>query len=309
MASTSTHVVGVLLPLPKEEQPFRFLDLPVEIRVVVYNAVDGYVVNHTVCLPPNSDKPFAKLTTVTRVVDLAILHTCKLIRSEARAIMHEKARRWALSTMPKMIFRTVAQRTPSNEHTAFALWNLLLTMPDVVDIILNKDHISFDLLWTMLSVINKACISFKSNGQTLQTARQYLDSRTPMLEATDLDNNPMTYTKVLEMCGCERAILDFIAQAARVLCSVSSSPYSPSTVYPRDGLRIVCGPTNAVSNIGGMSRQAMAGWFENYALVGATGREFRTYMDGLLYEDEQKLPDAMPYSGLTRAKWENGWME
>jgi hypothetical protein len=105
-------------------------------------------------------------------------------------------------------------------------------------------NIPFDLLWTILHVINEERISINSNGRPLETVRQHLVHQTPMVEARCLVENPMAYTQVLELCRCDHAIFNFIEQAARVLCNVKSKLYRPWNLQSREGLRLVFGPIN-----------------------------------------------------------------
>jgi hypothetical protein len=82
------------------EQPFRFLDLPIELRFCVYEFLSLEIKHHTFRFPLSGSN--VQLTAVKRSFPLAILGTCRTIRTEAEDIVG-RGRNLVLNAPPRII--------------------------------------------------------------------------------------------------------------------------------------------------------------------------------------------------------------
>jgi hypothetical protein len=90
----------------RSQAPFRFLDLPKEVRLVIYERLPRCFRRHEMAIysQHNGEVPQQKLTVVLKTVPMAMLSTCRQINSEASAIVQGIARRVILLQPPQLIF-------------------------------------------------------------------------------------------------------------------------------------------------------------------------------------------------------------
>jgi hypothetical protein len=86
--------------------PFRFLDLPKELRLLIYERLPRCIRWHEMCIRSRFDGkvPHQKLTVILRTVPVAMLSTCRQINREASAIVQGIAKRFILLQPPRLIF-------------------------------------------------------------------------------------------------------------------------------------------------------------------------------------------------------------
>jgi hypothetical protein len=87
------------------DQPFRFMDLPVELRFMVYEFLPRTIKHTLVVTPATLDppEPQVELIMVTKHVPTAILATCREVYTEANTIVQKIVKRFILDTPPKII--------------------------------------------------------------------------------------------------------------------------------------------------------------------------------------------------------------
>jgi hypothetical protein len=98
MAHTTQPNPPSSAPSPsRDDQPFRFLDLPPELRLMVYKEIDPHTRHYRLKDPafqPNSDDiPPSYITLVTKSLPVALLATCRLINAEAAPILAPKLKK------------------------------------------------------------------------------------------------------------------------------------------------------------------------------------------------------------------------
>ncbi|KAF2705113.1 hypothetical protein K504DRAFT_107493 [Pleomassaria siparia CBS 279.74] len=105
--------------------PFRFLDLPKEIRLMVYEHLPLLLKHHKVLLPFNSsaDEPMCEITLIVRCLPMGILRTCRTIFKEANTIMQKRAWSWVMEADKpvRIIFQIPEGLAGSQRANQFAL--------------------------------------------------------------------------------------------------------------------------------------------------------------------------------------------
>lgn len=93
----------------KASQPFRFLDLPTEIRLMIYERLPrGFEHTHVYQhgIPPHNaarDSPDGYVILITKSLPLAILGTNRTVYGEAKPIVDKLVREFVLGSRPKVI--------------------------------------------------------------------------------------------------------------------------------------------------------------------------------------------------------------
>jgi hypothetical protein len=87
------------------DHPFRFMDLPVKLRLIVYEFLPRTIKHTHVVAPATLDnpEPQVELILVTKHVPTAILATCREVYTEANTIVQKIVKRFILDTPPKVI--------------------------------------------------------------------------------------------------------------------------------------------------------------------------------------------------------------
>ncbi|KAF2650630.1 hypothetical protein K491DRAFT_682865 [Lophiostoma macrostomum CBS 122681] len=85
-----------------EPQPFRFMDLPVEIRFLVYEALPRRI-NHHKVYGNEQPQPSLHCVLVTRVVSLSLIRSCRAIYEESRDVITRVLKNFILINPPTII--------------------------------------------------------------------------------------------------------------------------------------------------------------------------------------------------------------
>lgn len=85
----------------RNPESFRFLELPIEIRVMVYERLPRRIRHTHIREHPRSNTVF--ITLITRSMSVGILRTCRAVYREARNIVQKIMTEFILATPPKII--------------------------------------------------------------------------------------------------------------------------------------------------------------------------------------------------------------
>jgi hypothetical protein len=85
---------------------FRFLDLPKEVRLIIYERLPRCIERHGMSIYSSRNKeiPHQKLTVILSTVSIAMLSACRQINSEASAVVQDIAKSFILLQAPRLIF-------------------------------------------------------------------------------------------------------------------------------------------------------------------------------------------------------------
>lgn len=86
--------------------PFRFLELPKELRLMVYERVPRTIHHRTIqlCRPDENDKPHTVLTLIIRSIPMSLLAVSRQVYLEANPILHGIADNFILNSVPRFIY-------------------------------------------------------------------------------------------------------------------------------------------------------------------------------------------------------------
>jgi hypothetical protein len=98
MAHTTQPNPPSSAPSPsRDDQPFRFLDLPPELRLMVYKEIyphtRHYRLKDPVFQPNSADIPPSYITLVAKSLPVALLAICRLINAEAAPVLAPKLKK------------------------------------------------------------------------------------------------------------------------------------------------------------------------------------------------------------------------
>lgn len=84
----------------REVEPFRFLDLPKELRLLVYENLPRTIKHHQTRHP---DEPSHRMSFILKSVPVAILSTCRTVHDEARPILQATLNAFVRDVPPRLI--------------------------------------------------------------------------------------------------------------------------------------------------------------------------------------------------------------
>jgi hypothetical protein len=115
-------------------QPFNFMGLPTELRLMVYERIPCQI-NHTrVDLPPHHADDAPMITLITRTCSTAILRTSRTVHEESKKIVLGVANQWI---MPHPI-RLISSRSVALEVVDKIIGEVLKSHPEQHDMTKDK---------------------------------------------------------------------------------------------------------------------------------------------------------------------------
>jgi hypothetical protein len=97
---------STIASMESSQAHFRFLDLPKEVRLNIYERLPRRIERHEMGIDywRNKEIPHRKLTIILRTVSIAMLSACRQINSKASPVVHGIARRFMLFQPLRLIF-------------------------------------------------------------------------------------------------------------------------------------------------------------------------------------------------------------
>lgn len=96
-----------------ETQPFRFMDLAMELRLMVYERLPQQITHTRIDSPRNRLESKPMLMLMTRTCSVALLRVSRTINKESKVIVSKRVKEWILCH---------PVRTISSEYTAVDTW-------------------------------------------------------------------------------------------------------------------------------------------------------------------------------------------
>jgi hypothetical protein len=94
------------MPRRHRHQPFRFLDLPMEIRFMIHKSLPRQI-KHThishLCRGEMRIRTATSIILVTRHLPMAILRTCKAVHTKAKPVIAQLIHKFILESEPRLI--------------------------------------------------------------------------------------------------------------------------------------------------------------------------------------------------------------
>lgn len=96
--------IAVKVKSSKNDSPINFLDLPAEIRLMIYERLPLQIKHYTLDLSTHKQTNVTKVTAILPSLPLGILRTCRVVYDEANKFMQKRVDEEILDQPPKLIY-------------------------------------------------------------------------------------------------------------------------------------------------------------------------------------------------------------